>query len=82
MIQRGEAFVAAETDDQALTACLPLKREGTVTGVLVLFRLLSHKGELQELDRELFRLLESHLANVLYCVELHECRRARNGEAR
>jgi len=78
VIQSGEAFVATETDDQSLTACLPLKREGKVTGVLVLFRLLSHKGELQELDRELFRLLESHLANVLYCLELRD----RNGEAR
>lgn len=81
VIQRGEAFIASEGADPELTACLPLKREGAVTGVLVLFRLLSHKGELQELDRELFRLLESHLASVLYCTDLHESRRRAQGAA-
>ena len=82
VIQHGESFVAAEGDAVELTACIPLKREGAVTGVLVLFRLLSHKGELQELDRELFRLIESRLANVLHCLNLDENQRRVNGAAR
>ncbi len=82
VIKFGDSFVAGEDDASDLTACIPLKRDGAVTGVLVLFRLLSHKGELQELDRELFRLLESHLANVLYCLDLDERRSSANGAAR
>ena len=55
-----------------LTACIPLKRNGKVTGAVALFRLLPQKFELQELDSELFRLLETHVAAALYCSELQE----------
>lgn len=64
-----------------LTACIPLKRDGTVTGVIALFRLLPQKFELQNLDHELFRLLETHLAHALHCSELQQAARAKNGVA-
>ena len=64
-----------------LTACIPLKRNGAVTGAVALFRLLPQKLELLELDRELFRLLESHLAIALYCSELEQRVGTKNGVA-
>ncbi len=48
-------------------ACIPLKLSGQVHGVIAIFRLLDHKGMLEELDYELFDLLASHAATAL-CV--------------
>jgi nitrate/nitrite-specific signal transduction histidine kinase len=85
-VESGEAYLLHESDrsaatevDANLTACIPLKRNGTVTGAIALFRLLPQKLELQELDRELFWLLESHLAPALYCAELHQVANSKNG---
>jgi hypothetical protein len=64
-----------------LTACIPLKRHGIVTGAIALFRLLPQKFELQNLDRELFRLLETHLAHALHCSELQQAAATKNGVA-
>jgi len=69
----------AHPHDANLTACFPLKREGVTTGAIAVFRLLPQKLELQELDRELFRLLETHLALALYCAELEERANRQNG---
>lgn len=73
----GDVYVAgaAAADDErvaGLTACLPLKLDGIVTGAIVLFRLLPHKAALQELDYELFDLLGTHAATALYCTRLHQ----------
>lgn len=77
---RGESHVSAITPmDQNLTACIPLKRNGVVAGAIALFRLLPQKLELQELDCELFWLLESHLAPALYCTELDQSVKTSNG---
>jgi nitrate/nitrite-specific signal transduction histidine kinase len=85
-VETGEAFLreeggrsAATEDDAHLTACIPLKRNGAVTGAIALFRLLPQKLEIQELDRELFWLLETHLARALYCAELAQGVSNRNG---
>jgi nitrate/nitrite-specific signal transduction histidine kinase len=67
--ETGESYWA---DDAELTACIPLRRQDTITGFLALFRLLPQKFELYEADRELLRLLESQLASALYCAELNE----------
>lgn len=67
----GDERMAAEIEAD-LTACIPLKRDGTVTGAVALFRLLPQKFELGDLDRELFRLLETQLAIALHCVDLQE----------
>lgn len=84
--QTGEIFQVEEEGGAAptgveagLTACIPLKRNGTVTGAIALFRLLPQKFELQNLDRELFRLLATHLAHALHCSELQQRAGAKNG---
>jgi hypothetical protein len=68
----GESVPAAGEGASRITACLPLKLDGLVTGAIVLFRLLPHKPALQELDFELFDLLGTHAATALYCTSLHQ----------
>jgi len=86
-IETGKSFIAGESDSSAatsldcnLTACIPLKRNSTVTGALALFRLLPQKAGLQPLDRELFQLLETHLALALYHSELVQAATLSNGD--
>lgn len=56
--------------ERDLTACIPLKLGGTVTGAIALFRLLPQKSGIESLDRELFELLATHAATALYCSSL------------
>lgn len=72
----GETFVADQGDaDQKnrenLTACIPLKLNGEVTGAIALFRMLPQKPSLEGLDHEMFDLLATHAATALYCSRLH-----------
>lgn len=46
-------------------ACIPLKVDGAVTGVLVLYRMLAHKGRLQDSDHEMLDLLSVHAGTAL-----------------
>jgi nitrate/nitrite-specific signal transduction histidine kinase len=85
-IESGETYLKDQSDkssatrvDENLTACIPLKRNGAVKGAIAMFRLLPQKPGLQELDRELFWLLETHLALALRCSELNKSVRAGNG---
>lgn len=80
----GQTYIApslggedATTADDGLTACIPLLLEGRVTGVIAVFRLLSHKSALEAVDHEIFDLLASQAATALYCTRLHAARRAR-----
>jgi putative methionine-R-sulfoxide reductase with GAF domain len=57
--------------ESRLTACVPLKLEGKVMGVIAIFRLLPQKGGIEDLDRELFDLLATQAAFALYCTGLH-----------
>jgi nitrate/nitrite-specific signal transduction histidine kinase len=66
----GETWVSAQHGD--LTACVPLKVDGTVTGFIVIRRLLAHKAGLEPLDLELFDLLGTHAAMALYASSLQE----------
>ena len=77
--QNEEGGSGATELESNLTVCIPLKRDGAVTGAIALFRLLPQKFEIQNLDRELFRLLETHLAHALYCSELQQSAGAKNG---
>jgi hypothetical protein len=43
-----------------------------VTGVIAIYRLLSHKPELESLDHELFTLLSTHAGTALFASRLHE----------
>lgn len=74
----GQTFVrdqvdmgAALPDEANLTACVPLKLGGGVTGVLAMFRLLPQKNGFEAVDNELFDLLATHAATALYCSGLH-----------
>jgi hypothetical protein len=57
-------------DADAPVACLPLKVDGVVWGVIVIFRLLPQKNRLVELDYQLFDLLSVQAGVALYCSEL------------
>ena len=66
----GETFVAADATSP-LTACVPLKLDGHVSGAIALFRLLPQKSGSEDVDRELFDLLATHAATALHCARLH-----------
>jgi hypothetical protein len=68
-------------DEPLLTACIPLRLAGKVTGVIAVFRLLPQKPGLEHLDRELFELLGTHAATALYCAALHGRLAAEGGRA-
>ena len=75
-VRTGEVFVAPQpataTDGaDSLTACIPLRAGGEVIGVVAIFRLLSQKSGVEQLDRELFNVLATHAAAALYCATLH-----------
>jgi K+-sensing histidine kinase KdpD len=57
--------------ESRLTACVPLKLDDKVTGVIAIFGLLPQKGGIEDLDRELFDLLATQAAFALYCTGLH-----------
>ncbi len=67
----GRTQLAAQDGSSAapaihLTACIPLKLAGKVTGALAIYRLLGHKPALTEFDHELFAVLERHAAPALH----------------
>jgi GAF domain-containing protein len=72
--ETGQRYVAGEADiigagpQQALSACIPLKLDDTVIGVIGIFRLLPQKEGFEPIDLELFDLLGSHAATALYCT--------------
>jgi hypothetical protein len=53
-----------ETLERMLTACLPLKLDDKVVGVIAIFSLLQQKTGLEPVDHELLDLLESHAASA------------------
>ncbi len=73
--QTGETYVAppdrAGAPPDGLTACIALKLDSRVTGVIAIFRLLPQKARLETVDFELFDLLGTHAATALYCTRLH-----------
>jgi len=73
--ESGEIAIWSPADspegEQGLTACVPLKLDGRVTGAIAVFGLLPQKQDLGSLDRELFDLLATHAATAMYCTSLH-----------
>jgi hypothetical protein len=57
--------------EEHLTVSLPVTLDGRVIAVIALFRLLSHKAELTDIDRELLDLLANQAGTALYCTKLH-----------
>jgi GAF domain-containing protein len=70
----GETWIAAPdaAESAEAVACVPLKLDGRITGLIVIHRLLPHKAALEALDHELFSLLGTHAATALYCTAMHE----------
>ncbi|HEV8435718.1 MAG TPA: GAF domain-containing protein [Thermoanaerobaculia bacterium] len=72
--ETGQRYVAGEADlvgggsQESLSACIPLKLDETVIGVIGIFRLLPQKSGFEPIDLELFELLGSHAATALYCT--------------
>jgi len=71
----GELWMAGEQGpffegEHPLTACIPLKVDGEVTGALALYALLEHRGPLGADERELLELLSTHAATALYASRL------------
>lgn len=74
-IRRGEEPDGPLVNGLPLSACVPLKVDGRVTGAIAVFRLLQQKGNFGPADIELFDLLATHAASALYCASLHGRRR-------
>ena len=75
----GQTWIAAaDLMDGDAVACIPLKLDGRITGLIVIHRLLGHKIALDALDHELFSLLGTHAATALYCTALHQRLQARS----
>jgi hypothetical protein len=72
-LEPGEGRSEGEED---LTACIPLIVEERPLGVIAIFRLLSHKLQIEDIDRELFELLAAQASVALYCTRLHALHRA------
>lgn len=68
VLREGRTWIAEEPSE--LTACVPLKLDGRVTGFIAIKHLLAHKSGLEPLDHELFDLLATHAATALYCTAL------------
>ena len=64
----GEAGIIGGGSQESLSACIPLKLDDTVIGVIGIFRLLPQKDGFEPIDLELFELLGSHAATALYCT--------------
>jgi hypothetical protein len=77
----GELYVSPSglPDRDGITACIPLRIENEVIGMIVIFGLLGHKPSLTDVDREMFDLLSVHAATSLYCASLHEERTGNEG---
>ena len=83
-LRSGQTYVGGlqPGDDRAegeenLTACIPLIVEERPIGVIAIFRLLSHKPQIEDIDRELFELLAAQASVALYCTRLHALHRAK-----
>lgn len=76
-IESGNPFIASiegvevTLAGRPLSAIIPIKLVGNVTGLIVLFRLLPQKGAIDVVDQELFDLLATHAGIALYCTKLH-----------
>jgi hypothetical protein len=57
--------------EQDLSACIPLRLDGKVAGLIAIFRLLPQKGgRFAPIDSELFDLLAAQAAPAVYCSKL------------
>jgi nitrate/nitrite-specific signal transduction histidine kinase len=70
--ETGEPFFTEESGDEGeICACIPLKLNRQVVGVIAMYRLLSHKRGLTSLDHKLLDLLAGHAATALVSSKLY-----------
>lgn len=77
-VRDDDTDIGALPHERTLSACIPLRVGGVLVGAVAIFRLLAHKGRLDEVDRALFQQLSTHAATTLYCARLHEQRQPRS----
>ena len=76
-LRSGDVYVADASSasraegEENLSACIPLVVGNRPLGVIAIFRLLSHKPQIEDVDRELFELLAAQASVALYCTRLH-----------
>jgi len=66
----GVTYIAGPSThyDKNLIACIPLKLDERVIGVIGIFSLLQQKSGFEAVDFELFDLLATHGATALHCT--------------
>jgi len=71
-LRRGEAFVrdADASGTDLPIACIPLRLDAALVGVIAVFSLHPHKARLAQVDHQLFKLLGTHAAGALVSSEL------------
>ena len=52
-------------------ATLPMKLNGTTVGVVVIYKLLSHKNVFSPIDHQILELVAAHAASALVSARLH-----------
>jgi signal transduction protein with GAF and PtsI domain len=72
----GEAFYFEPKNEREKEAglpraAIPMRMDGEAVGVMVIYRLLSHKPSFSDLDHQLLELLASHAATALVSARLH-----------
>ena len=74
--ESGEIYVAPDgvslhEHKQDPVACIPLKVDGRLLGVIGIFRLLTQKEAFRSVDSDLFELLGGHAATAIYVSKLY-----------
>ncbi len=72
--ESGESFFAegeGNGNGKDPLACVPLKVQDEVMGIIVIYRLLRQKDGFAPMDLDLFGLLADHAATALYSSQLH-----------
>jgi nitrate/nitrite-specific signal transduction histidine kinase len=72
----GEAFYfepksESEQEVGLPRAAIPMRMDGESVGVMVIYKLLSHKAGFSDLDHQLLELLAAHAATALVSARLH-----------
>lgn len=67
-IKSGESYIVQRTSESTdkIIACIPLKIGEQAMGVLVIFKLVSHKSDFHPIDFDLFEILSSHAATAIF----------------
>ena len=71
-IDHGDAQAALVPWEETLTACIPLKQDSRLTGVIAIFGLSLEKFEFDAIDLEIFDLLTTHAGAALCAPERRE----------